>query len=99
MTTMSTPMKQLKVGVSIFVRKGEQSLWENGIFQNCLFLVMLLMRSPQDHVVDDLGSEIIKREVRDVRFASLQRSFHVATMDYDADLIVAESRRFITSVH
>lgn len=47
MTTMSTPMKQLKVGVSIFVRKGEQSLWENGIFQNCLFLVMLLMRSPR----------------------------------------------------
>lgn len=39
-------IKQLKVGVSIFVRRGEQSLWENGIFQNCLFLVMLLMRSP-----------------------------------------------------
>ncbi|MET3496275.1 DUF2827 domain-containing protein [Variovorax boronicumulans] len=38
--------KPLKVGVSIFVRKGEQSLWENGIFQNCLFLVMLLQRSP-----------------------------------------------------
>ncbi|MDB5830112.1 MAG: hypothetical protein JWQ73_4332, partial [Variovorax sp.] len=39
--------RQLKVGVSVFVRKGEQSLWENGIFQNCLFLVMLLMRSPR----------------------------------------------------
>jgi hypothetical protein len=39
-------MKALKVGVSIFVRKGEQSLWENGIYQNCLFLVMLLQRSP-----------------------------------------------------
>lgn len=38
---------QLKVGVSLFVRKGEQSLWENGIFQNCLFLVMLLARSPR----------------------------------------------------
>jgi len=38
--------KKLKVGVSIFVRKERQSLWENGIFQNCLFLVMLLMRSP-----------------------------------------------------
>jgi len=34
------------VGVSIFVRKGEQSVWENGIYQNCIFLVMLLMRSP-----------------------------------------------------
>lgn len=38
---------KLKVGVSIFVRKGEQSLWENGIFQNCLFLVQLLLRSPR----------------------------------------------------
>ncbi|TAM01518.1 MAG: DUF2827 domain-containing protein [Paraburkholderia sp.] len=39
--------RELKVGVSLFVRKGEQSLWENGIFQNCLFLVMLLQRLPQ----------------------------------------------------
>ena len=39
-------MKKLKVGVSLFVRKGEQSLWENGIFQNVLFLAMLLRRSP-----------------------------------------------------
>lgn len=38
---------KLKVGVSILVRKGEQSLWENGIFQNCLYLVMLLARSPR----------------------------------------------------
>lgn len=38
--------KRLRVGVSLYVRKGEQSLWENGIFQNCLFLVMLLKRIP-----------------------------------------------------
>jgi hypothetical protein len=42
---MATPRK-LRVGVSIFVRKGSQSIWENGIYQNCIFLVMLLMRSP-----------------------------------------------------
>ncbi|MGV2293291.1 DUF2827 domain-containing protein [Trinickia sp. YCB016] len=41
------PAGKLRIGVSIFVRKGEQSLWENGIFQNCLFLVMLLARSPR----------------------------------------------------
>ncbi len=41
----SEPLR-LRVGVSIFVRKGEQSLWENGIYQNCLFLVMLLLRAP-----------------------------------------------------
>jgi hypothetical protein len=51
MTTTLSPQapggRGLRVGVSIFVRKGGgQSMWENGIFQNCLFLVMLLMRSP-----------------------------------------------------
>jgi hypothetical protein len=39
--------RKLKVGVSLYVRKGAQSLWENGIFQNCLFLVMLLEKLPQ----------------------------------------------------
>ena len=28
--------RKLRVGVSIFVRKGEQSVWENGIYQNCI---------------------------------------------------------------
>lgn len=36
----------LRVGVTIFLRKGQQSVWENGIFQNCFFLAMLLKRSP-----------------------------------------------------
>jgi hypothetical protein len=44
--TRGTSRGKLRVGVSILVRKGEQSLWENGIYQNCIFLVMLLMRSP-----------------------------------------------------
>jgi len=38
--------RRLKVGVTIYVRDGQQSLWENGIFQNCFFLIMLLRRSP-----------------------------------------------------
>ncbi|MCZ8256258.1 MAG: DUF2827 family protein, partial [Polaromonas sp.] len=38
--TTQSPPDRLRVGVSIYVRKGEQSLWENGIYQNCLFLVM-----------------------------------------------------------
>lgn len=35
----------LKVGVTIFLRDGTQSLWENGIFQNAGFLLMLLNES------------------------------------------------------
>jgi len=47
MESTSRMPERINVGVSIFIRKGEQSLWENGIFQNCLYLVMLLMRSPR----------------------------------------------------
>ncbi|KVE24207.1 hypothetical protein WS67_01180 [Burkholderia singularis] len=43
---MSAAVLPRRVGVSIFVRQGQQSLWENGIFQNCLFLAMLLKRIP-----------------------------------------------------
>ncbi|BCQ24162.1 hypothetical protein NK8_23150 [Caballeronia sp. NK8] len=47
MQSKSRMPERINVGVSIYIRKGEQSLWENGIFQNCLYLVMLLMRSPR----------------------------------------------------
>ena len=40
------PDRKLRVGVTIHLREGQQSLWENGIFQNCAFLVQLLNRSP-----------------------------------------------------
>jgi hypothetical protein len=43
--------KRLKVGVTIYLRDGAQSIWENGIFQNCFFMVMLLKRSP---VIDEV---------------------------------------------
>ncbi|MBE0624181.1 MAG: DUF2827 domain-containing protein [Burkholderiales bacterium] len=43
---MSVPGIPRRVGISIFVRRGAQSLWENGIFQNCLFLAMLLKQIP-----------------------------------------------------
>lgn len=36
----------LRVGVTLYVRRGQQSLWENGIFQNCFFLINLLQKSP-----------------------------------------------------
>ena len=35
----------LKVGVTIFLRDGIQTLWDNGIFQNAGFLLMLLKES------------------------------------------------------
>ena len=38
--------RPLRVGVTLFIRDGQQTLWENGIFQNVYFLLMLLARSP-----------------------------------------------------
>jgi hypothetical protein len=43
--------RRLKVGVTIHLRSGAQSIWENGIFQNCFFMVMLLKRSA---VIDEV---------------------------------------------
>jgi hypothetical protein len=44
---MSLPDQKLRIGVTINVRQGEQSIWENGIFQNCILLVQLMQRIPE----------------------------------------------------
>jgi hypothetical protein len=41
-----SPPRKLKVGVTLFIRAGHQSIWENGIFQNCFFLINLFQASP-----------------------------------------------------
>lgn len=38
--------RRVRVGVTIHVREGYQSIWENGAFQNVVFLVQLLRLSP-----------------------------------------------------
>jgi hypothetical protein len=38
--------RKLRVGVTLHLRQGQQSVWENGIFQNCAFLVQLFNNSP-----------------------------------------------------
>ena len=41
------PDRKLRVGVTINIKEGHQTIWENGIAQNCLFLVQLLNESPE----------------------------------------------------
>lgn len=38
--------RKLRVGVTLHIRDEAQSIWENGIFQNCAFLVQTLEASP-----------------------------------------------------
>jgi carboxylesterase len=60
----------------------------------------LLLRSRVDHVVEPVNSEVVLAGISstDVTEVVLEKSYHVATLDYDAELIYAESVRFIERV-
>ena len=57
---------------------------------------LLVFRSEQDHVVDPSSVAILRERVgsSDVEFRTLTRSFHVATLDYEAEEIFAASSTF-----
>ena len=56
---------------------------------------MLLMNSPQDHVVPpESGDFLAERFGGPVERISLDRSYHVATLDYDRPLVEAEAVAF-----
>jgi carboxylesterase len=59
---------------------------------------MVLYRSRNDHVVDSSSAALILASVRspDVREVVLERSYHVAVMDYDAPEIFADSSAFFS---
>jgi carboxylesterase len=60
---------------------------------------VLLMTSPQDHVVPTTNSDEMAATVRGpVRRVSLERSYHVATVDYDSDLICTQAVEFVAKV-
>ncbi len=58
---------------------------------------LLLFRSVTDHVVDPSSAALILRSVSSAERTEhlLYRSFHVATLDYDADEIAAVTEAFI----
>lgn len=61
---------------------------------------LLYLRSDVDHVVDDSSEPIILDQVSstDLTRVALARSFHVATLDHDAPLILEASSAFIARV-
>ncbi|MER5642277.1 alpha/beta fold hydrolase [Kitasatospora sp. NPDC002227] len=58
---------------------------------------LLLLHSPQDHVVSAANSELVLARISstDVTELLLERSYHVATLDHDAELIFEASLDFI----
>ena len=60
---------------------------------------ILVFSSPEDHVVPPESSAHLRDTAGgDVEFVRLERSFHVATQDYDRDLINERSLAFIERV-
>lgn len=60
---------------------------------------LLVFTSPQDHVVPPTDSDLLAGAVSGpVERVSCDRSFHVATIDFDKDLIRDRSLEFIASV-
>lgn len=55
----------------------------------------LLLTSRVDHVVDSLGGMILEEKLPRLRRVWLERSYHVATLDHDAETIIAESLAFL----
>jgi carboxylesterase len=60
---------------------------------------LLYLRSSTDHVVDDSSEPLITGRVAGgVTRVALENSFHVATLDHDADLVAEETARFVARV-
>ena len=60
---------------------------------------VLLMNSPQDHVVPPSSSDMVAERVSGpVERVTLERSYHVATLDYDRDEIERRAVEFARKV-
>ncbi len=61
---------------------------------------VLLLHSQVDHTVEPVNSEVVREGLRSTEVTEivLERSYHVATLDYDAELIFTSSVEFIEKV-
>jgi carboxylesterase len=60
---------------------------------------VLIMTSPQDHVVEPSNSDVLAEGVSGpVERVTLERSFHVATLDYDKDIVNERAVEFALRV-
>jgi carboxylesterase len=59
---------------------------------------MVIFKSRVDHVLGDRSLQIIQEGVHstDLEVVTLERSYHVATLDYDADLVFRGTSEFFT---
>jgi carboxylesterase len=78
-----------------------QKLWKVTVAElPALRAPVLMYRSREDHVVDDLSGQLLRAGAVNttVREEILENSYHVATLDHDAPAIFAGSVEFIESI-
>jgi len=64
-----------------------------------MHIPMLLLNSPQDHVIEPRQSEFLAANYGGpIERLTLDRSFHVATLDYDKELIIESTVAFAQRV-
>ncbi len=84
----------LRAALSLFAAAGEVEAALESV--TCPVIVFT---SVQDHVVDPKSSELlVARAKGPVEQVVLERSYHVATLDYDKDEIEVRTVEFVTSV-
>jgi carboxylesterase len=60
---------------------------------------VVIMTSPQDHVVDPAASDLLAERVSGpVERVTLPRSYHVATHDYDKQLVIDRTIDFVRRI-
>ena len=88
------PELPLRAALSLFAAAAEV---ESGL--GSVTCPVLLFTSTQDHVVDPKSSALlVERAKGPVEQVVLDRSYHVATLDYDKDEIEARTVEFVTGV-
>jgi carboxylesterase len=88
------PESPIEAGLSLFAGVAEV---EAGL--SAVSCPVLLFSSPQDHVVPPISGDRLAEGVSgSVERVVLERSFHVATLDYDKDEIEARTVKFVTDL-
>jgi carboxylesterase len=86
------PESPLRAALSLFAAAGEV-----GAHLSSVIAPVLLFSSTQDHVVPPVSGDRLVAEAKGpVERIMLERSFHVATLDYDKDEIEARTVAFVT---
>jgi carboxylesterase len=60
---------------------------------------VLILTAPQDHIVPPVSSDVLAERVSGpVERVTLERSYHVATLDYDKDIVIERAVKFALTV-